>query len=137
MWAGEIRKNYPLLTNFHENEMFEYLYSDKFGKTVTRESFLERVQREANRLDFEAEKPLNLMKEGERGLEARADSKEAMKRLREIEADIRANNERVRSKNVSYQIKQQLQTENLRLMDEKLKIENGLKTVIKTQTSFL
>jgi hypothetical protein len=61
-WVGQIRRSFPTLTNSHEAELFEYLYSQKKGAffSTRKEDFFADVDRKVSRFDFDPKKPLNM-----------------------------------------------------------------------------
>jgi phage-Barnase-EndoU-ColicinE5/D-RelE like nuclease3 len=65
-WTGEARRAYPLLTNSHENEIFDWLmteaYGTKQGQFTNKKKFLARLDQSIAKINFEADKPLNLKK---------------------------------------------------------------------------
>lgn len=42
-WAGEIRKEYPHLTNIHERDIFNFIYSDKQNLRLNKDEFLQTI----------------------------------------------------------------------------------------------
>lgn len=42
-WVGEARRRFPQLTNSHENEIFDWLYSGAFSKLKIKRAYLERL----------------------------------------------------------------------------------------------
>lgn len=60
-WVGELRKQYPKLTNNHENEIFKYLYlSGKSKLPHKKEDFVKPIERAVTNFFFDEKKPLNL-----------------------------------------------------------------------------
>lgn len=61
-WIGNIRSNFPQLTNEHENELFSWLTDyNAYGKIVRNMTQLnELIDRRVNRIDFNPDEPLNL-----------------------------------------------------------------------------
>lgn len=63
-WVGQLRAQLPALTSAHEKELFDFLYPQKGGKfsrlEITRDKFFDRVSKQALRIDFNPERPLNL-----------------------------------------------------------------------------
>lgn len=94
-WIGTARQRFPMLSNLHEDEMFDFLVSGGFGKRYTNmRDFLTKVQAviyqrtEFGR--FDAERPLNLANmatptHGE--MQYNAQRAELQKAIRDIEKD--------------------------------------------------
>ncbi|OJJ16728.1 hypothetical protein BKI52_33005 [marine bacterium AO1-C] len=60
-WIGELRKQYPKLSNNHENEIFKYLYlSGKTKLPQKKEGFVRPIERAVTNFFFDSKKPLNL-----------------------------------------------------------------------------
>ena len=59
-WVGILRKVYPVLTDSHEREMFEYLYNSKATLGVKKENFFNLVEKKVSRMGFSASEPLNM-----------------------------------------------------------------------------
>lgn len=131
--VGLWRREYPLLTNAHEKEIFLYWYSPT-GLKMKFEDVEDKINRIVSRLDFDQDKPLNLDSTGNRGTDARADTGEAQKRLYEIEKEadsllkLRRN---VQTKSEKDRINAELE----KLSKEKERLERNIKTVLKTQSS--
>lgn len=133
-WVGALRKNYPQITNTHENEIFDFFYLSKAGKDIDKQTFFQKVESEVSRIDFDKEKPLYLEKSGNRGTAARSDTAEAQKRIFEIDkelTELRTKRNAARTKAE----KDALEFEMKRLNEEKQRIEKNIKTVLKTQTA--
>lgn len=96
VWAGQIRKQLPQLSNAHERELFAFLYPTEGKKKrleVTKDKFFERVNRRVSRIDFDLEKPLML----EDMASANPITDPARQRLKELDEEINGY-ERERSK---------------------------------------
>lgn len=60
-WVGQARRNYDMLTDAHETEMYDFLKDKNLSKrTPTKASFLQQIVATAGGFDFDPEKPLNL-----------------------------------------------------------------------------
>jgi hypothetical protein len=133
MWVGQLRKHFPGLTNAHENEMFDYLFGKK-GLSIQKDDFFALVNKAAGRIDFDPSKKLHLERGGTSGTNARADTREAQRRITEIENELGELRRRIRQALTS-QEKQNLAIIAKRLVDERDRLEAGIKTVLKSQTS--
>lgn len=131
-WIGGLRKMYPLLTNLHESEMFDYLYFDKKGSAIDKDFFINAVQTQATRLDFDPSKKLNLGKKT--GTDARADTAEAQARLREIDVELKEYAAKRRTANTPEE-KQAIDKFLNRLNSEKELITKNVGIVTKTQNA--
>lgn len=60
-WVGNMRRQLPALSDYHEQELFDYLYSSDALK-ISKEKFFDLVNRKVNRIDFNSAEPLNLKK---------------------------------------------------------------------------
>lgn len=131
--VGLWRKYYPQLTRAHENEIFDYWYSVDGGK-VTVEEMEDKINRIVSRIDFDSEQKLNLANTGKRGTDGRNDTSEAQARIYEIQKEI----EKLLKTRREVQTKEEknrINAELARLDKEKTQLENGIKTVLKTQTA--
>lgn len=129
--VGLWRKNFPQISNVQENEIFDYWYGK--GANLSLEEMTNKISRAVMRLDFDPDKPLHLEK-GATGLEARADTAEAQKRLFEIEDELKAIKFKVREAFTQAE-KDALRKEVESLLAEKERIERNVKIVTKTQQS--
>jgi hypothetical protein len=60
-WIGQARRNYDILTDLHENEMFDFLKDKTSSKRTTNKmSFLQLVNSTISNLYFDEKDPLNL-----------------------------------------------------------------------------
>ncbi|WP_299459051.1 methyltransferase [uncultured Microscilla sp.] len=61
-WIGELRKQYPALTDSHENEVFNFLYLSGNKKKLPqkKEDFVQPIERALTNFFFDKSKPLNL-----------------------------------------------------------------------------
>lgn len=60
-WVGELKRQYPNLSNAHESEMFDFLYKQGTSKLLlTKEAFTNLVKKKAGGMFFNPEEPLNL-----------------------------------------------------------------------------
>lgn len=59
-WVGKLRKQLPQLTDFHEKELFDYLYKNTQTLKISKEKFFELVENKVSRFDFKPEHALNL-----------------------------------------------------------------------------
>ncbi len=60
-WVGTMRKHYTQLTNAHEREIFDYLYTgSKKAIGTKKEGFFSLVEKKATRIGFNQADPLNL-----------------------------------------------------------------------------
>lgn len=59
-WVGTLRKMLPALTDAHENEIFTWMYQgDRKALAMSKEKFMNEVDKRVNRIDFDPDKPLN------------------------------------------------------------------------------
>lgn len=56
-WVGILRRGYPNLSDFHEREMFDYLYN---GKEVSKQTLFDTIERKVGNFTFNPNEPLNL-----------------------------------------------------------------------------
>lgn len=59
-WVGTIRRSLPQLSNSHEKEMFDYLYSNTKSVGIKKDVFFDLVDKKVSKIDFDPKKPLNL-----------------------------------------------------------------------------
>lgn len=131
-WVGQFRKSFPELRDSHENEAFEYLFSDKVIK-ISKDSFFDTMNRIVARIDFDPSKPLNLAASPSRGVNARADTAGIMQQIRELEklqTELRGR----RNKAVTKQERQALNTELSRVGNEIVRLTRGVENIVKSQT---
>ena len=87
-WVGQLRAQLPALTSAHEKELFDFLYPQKGGKfsrlEITKDKFFDRVSKQALRIDFNPERPLNL----EQTVSTTSFTDPVREKIREIEKDI-------------------------------------------------
>jgi len=133
MWVGTLRKYYPQITNTQEREMFNYLYFHANGSKLKAEEFQARAEEIVSRLDFDPSKPLNLDKSrANTGVEARADTAESQRRLKEVEAELTKLAERQRE-TVTEAEKDVIRAQRQRLMLEKERLERDIKVILQSQ----
>lgn len=133
MWAGQLRSRYPRLRNFHENEIFEFLFSQK-GMDMKKEDFLRHFSAIVDRLDFDPDKPLNLHRSANRGTNARSDTGPAMVRLREIEQELSRNRSRIQTATTREE-RSALSQMNRRLVEERERLNRNVKQMVENQTA--
>lgn len=95
-WLGSTREKFPILSDFHENEMFDFLIKGGYGKQFTRlPDFQEKIktiisQRETMFTSLEPDQPLNLSATTTKShyqLEYESRLNEAKKRLSDMQAE--------------------------------------------------
>lgn len=60
-WVGQIRKQIPVITDAHEQEIFDYFYKTETQKLgIKKDKFFEIIERKIGAIDFNPNKPLNL-----------------------------------------------------------------------------
>ena len=59
-WVGQLRREYPSITNAHELEMWNYLYNSKKGGEAAKDVFFNAVIRKVANIGFDPKQPLNL-----------------------------------------------------------------------------
>jgi len=59
-WTGEVRQQFPQLTNEHENEIFDWLKDGAYSKIKNLAEISSRINNVVSGFDFNAENPLNL-----------------------------------------------------------------------------
>ena len=104
------------------------------GSLQRKEDFFAHVGPIIGRLDFDPTKPLNLEKSNQRGVYARADTGPEMRRLQQLEKEIKENAQLIRLAQTQ-QEKTQRRNLQKRLLDEKQKLETNINTIAKTQSS--
>ena len=87
-WVGQLRAQLPTLTHAHEKELFDFLYPQKGGKfsrlEITKDKFFDRVSKQALRIDFDPERPLNL----EQTVSTTSFTDPVREKIREIDKEI-------------------------------------------------
>ena len=135
MWVGELRKLWGnKLTNSHEAEIFRYFYiTPPPGGVPVKDDFFALLQRKLGRFDYDPAEPLLLLG-GETGTQARADTKEAEKRINELERENKKLREQYNKANTQAE-KQTLATYIKQNLDEIERIKTNLSLVLKNQTA--
>jgi hypothetical protein len=59
-WVGTMRRSLPQLTDSHEKELFDYLYSDTKALGIKKDQFFDLVDKKVSKIDYDPTKPLNL-----------------------------------------------------------------------------
>lgn len=60
-WVGELKRQFPNLSNAHESEMFDFLYKQGTNKLLlTKDAFTNLVRKKAESMFFDPEQALNL-----------------------------------------------------------------------------
>lgn len=59
-WVGNMRAQFPALTDLHERELFDYLYGSKKALNITKQQFFDLVNSKVSRIDFDPANALNL-----------------------------------------------------------------------------
>jgi len=133
MWVGLLREHYSQLSNLHEDEMFDFLFSDK-GLLLKKDEFVSRVEKRVSTIDFNPEQALLLHSEGKAGAGGRADTSEAQERIRQLQEESKKLLEQKRKAKTSAE-----RTELSRLIENNEKeisrLSEGIKTAIRTQSS--
>ena len=132
LWTGILRKHNPILTDAHENEMFNYLFNE--GSAIKKEDFMDKVAKRVSRIDFNANEALALHRNINTGADARHDTNEAQKRIYEIDERTKKLRDQY-NKALTKVEKQQINQELLRLQEEKETIARNINLVLKTQSS--
>lgn len=135
VWVGQLRREYPQLTNAHENELFDYLYLDKKRPKedgIIKEIFFQKVTLAATRLDFDPNRKLNLSKLEKTGINARKDTADAVKMMNDLDEQIKENRFLYKTAKTQGE-KNALMVEIQRDFEEKERIAKNIKLVVKTQ----
>lgn len=132
-WTGQLKRQYPNLTNEHENEIFHFLFS-KEGLNLNKEAFVNRVERSVNRIDFNSSQSLLLDKHGKKGTEARSDTAELQERIFELDSLIKLNKEQLKRVNTKPE-KEFLTNAIQNLLSEKEKLGKDIKLMLESQQS--
>ena len=136
-YVGQLRKNFPQITNTHETDIFDYLYQSGAANNpdniAVQEHILSKIEAAAGADEFPAR--IDFTKELSTGLEARADTRELAKELREINKQILQIEEDLRINGVSMTDEERKsQAMRLgRLNEEKIAIQEGLGQVVERQ----
>ncbi|MEO1806095.1 MAG: ParB/RepB/Spo0J family partition protein [Bacteroidota bacterium] len=133
-WTGDLRRFHPSLRDTHENEIFDYLFTHPQGSKLRKDDFLAFIDPIINRLDFDPDKPLNLEKSNQRGVYARSDTREEMKRLKALEKEIQENAQLIRAARTQEE-KAERRSLQQRLLTEKEQLERNINLITKTQAS--
>jgi len=84
-WVGQLKRQLPQLTGAHENEFFNYFYTQGTDALkLKRDNFFNLVDRKVNRLDFNPDEPLNLQK----SVSTSGAINPALEHLKELTAEI-------------------------------------------------
>ena len=59
-WTGDVRQQFPQLTNEHENEIYKWLKDGAYAKIKNLAEISARINNVVSGFDFDPEKPLNL-----------------------------------------------------------------------------
>lgn len=59
-WVGEVRQQFPQVTDAHENEIYDWLKAGAYAKIKNLAEISSRINNVVSGFDFDAEKPLNL-----------------------------------------------------------------------------
>lgn len=150
-WVGILRKVHPALTDFHENEMFDYMYGGS-KKEVEKDDFFNLVEKKVTASYFKPSEPLNLKNRvstsayTSQGQEALNEINSAIDKL-QTERNTKEENIARAKKEVSNEGKREAYIKKwkeelslinqaiLRKLEEKTKIENGIKK-LERQTEF-
>ena len=62
-WTGQLRKQYPELTDEHEKEIFNFFYKSDIGLKIKKDSFFDKVKSKVEKPGFNPKKPLRLLQE--------------------------------------------------------------------------
>lgn len=140
--VGDFRKEFPQLTNQHESQIFDFLYRDPNGKKnyqMSQDAFEALIDSNVRRIDFDPSAPL-ILKKGELplvGTAARGDTGPHVARIRELEAQIKANQTRLRAtgegKVITKEERTALSNEVLSARDEIAKLEGGIRQLVEGQ----
>lgn len=97
-WVGQLRKMLPQLTDAHETELFDYFYRGKDkGLKVSKDQFMDLVDKRVNRIDFDPDNALNL----ENKVSSNALTDPITEQIKEIEQDINQMQKRIQKKRES------------------------------------
>lgn len=136
-WTGELAKAYPRqMTPARQSEVFNWLYdSDSEGYRKPKEEFFMTVEAELKDPFKDLEEPLNLKRDMKTGLEARRDTADSSKRLREINQELVRLQRTLESKSIARETRKELNRNVKELLTEKEKIQSGVREVLKTQAA--
>jgi len=59
-WVGQLRREYPQLTNDHEREFFTFFYTTDKGLKIKKNVLFDNVKKKISRFDFDSKRKLNL-----------------------------------------------------------------------------
>lgn len=136
-WTGDLRAQYPeKLTNARESEIFDWLYSeDTAAYRKSKDDFHVIVESALRDMFKDIEEPLNLDGSRVTGLDARRDTRESRKRLREINREIVACERALNGAQLTQETKRDLQKTIAELLQEKTGIEDGIGDVLRSQAA--
>jgi len=131
-WVGELRKQFPQITDGHEQELFDYFYRDKLRNSfITKEEFFNKVEDRVTDITFKPNEKLALDKLESTGARARADTRDIQKKIDLL----RARNRELTalSKGAPLEQKNLFQKEILANTEEIKKLENNISEIINNQ----
>ncbi|MEL6190816.1 MAG: hypothetical protein AAFR66_02160 [Bacteroidota bacterium] len=132
-WIGQFRKAYPALSNFHEDEAFDFLFSE-VGIKLSKDQIFEILNRIVGALDFDPTKPLNLKQDPNRGIYARKDTSGIMQQIKALEDEQAAL--RTRRRNAQTRAEKEVINQQLtRIGNELLQLQKGVEQVVKNQAT--
>lgn len=136
IWTGQLRKDYPKMTNAHEDEIFRWLYIDgSDGYKLGKDQFQMEIESKVSNMFFDPNQALGLNKEIVTGLYARPDTAEPMKRLNDTIRNIKRIQSTLEKSDLTTEAAKALRQEIGMLMKEKERLESEIDTIQKTQGS--
>jgi hypothetical protein len=133
--VGYMRKKWTVLTNLHENEIFEYLYGEKKrALEMDKETLEDKVKSVVEREDWKNSTPLYLDRAGTRGADARADTRESRLAIKEKQREIVDFKKRIKIAFTDVE-KEALRVMIARTEKEVERLSAGVETSLKTQNA--
>lgn len=131
-WVGELRKQFPQLTDAHEQELFDYFYREKLKHSfIKKDELFDKVEDRVTDITFNPEEKLALDKLESTGARARADTRDIQKKIDLLRA---RNRELIGlSKGAPPEQKNIFQREILANEKEIRKLEGAIKEIVNTQ----
>jgi hypothetical protein len=131
---GLLRKQHPQLTNLHEEELVNYWWKSPKGHELSSDDFAQQVTRRVQRLDFDPTEPLSMERAPTTGTDARADTREVQQQVYQLRAEETKLRERLRQARTKAE-KEALTAEVMANIQERERLERGIRTALKSQTA--
>jgi hypothetical protein len=131
---GLLRKQLPQLTNLHEEELVTYWWKSPKGHELSNDDLTQQVTRRVQRVDFDPTQPLSLERAPTTGTDARADTREAQQQVYQLRAEETKLRESLRQARTKAE-KEALTNELMANIQERERLERGIRTALKSQTA--